>query len=144
MRDCARVAQRVVVTLNSIGCDTANDGPFDSTLEVYGLITAQGSGDPQNLYNKGSSGAVSIEEGHTFGSPMISQAVITVSPNAGQAIRLRAHLWDDDSFLGIPSSDDLGDEVSINPFETGWRKNVTITLTSGSGVLKVNLSLAPI
>jgi hypothetical protein len=144
VRDCARVSQQVVVTLNSISCDQADDGAFDSTLEVFGQITAQGSGDPQNLYNKGTGGAVSLKGGQMFGSPMISQAVITVTPKAGQAIRLHAHLWDDDTFLGIPASDDLGDELLLNPFETGWRKNVTITLTSGSGVLKVNLSLEPI
>ena len=141
VRDCARVSQQVVVTLNSITCDKADDGLFDSTLEVFGQITAQGSGDPQNLYSKGSGGAVSLEEGHTFGNPMISQTVIRVAPSVGQAIRLRAHLFDDDGVLG---RDDLGDEISVNPFETGWRKNVTINLTSGSGILKVSLSLAPI
>src|ERR1043165_5740424 len=41
VRDCARVSQQVVVTLDSIICDQASDGVFgDHTLEVYGQITA--------------------------------------------------------------------------------------------------------
>jgi thiol-activated cytolysin len=140
VRDCTRVSQQVQITLNSIVCDQASDGPFDSTLEVYGQITAEGSGAVQSLFNKDSSHYVSISQGQTFGSPSISQTVISVAPKAGQAITLHAHLLDSDTF----SDDDLGDEISLNRFETGWRKNVTITLTSGSGVLRVNLSLAPI
>jgi hypothetical protein len=135
------VAQQVQVTLRSIACDQADDGPLDSTLEVYGQITAQGSGAAQDLFNKDSGHAASIGKGQTFGAPVISQAVISVAPKAGQSITLHAHLKDQD---GLSGDDDLGDEVSINPFETGWRKDVTITLTSGNGVLKVNLSLAPI
>jgi thiol-activated cytolysin len=141
VRDCARVSQQVQVTLNSITCDQADDGPFDSTLEVYGQITAQGNGLAQNLFNKDSSHNVSIGQGQTFGAPMLSQTVIGVTPKPGQGITLRAHLKDQDDLFG---DDDLGDEISINPFETGWRKDVTITLTSGSGILKVNLSIAPL
>jgi len=141
VRDCARVSQQVVVTLNSIVCDSADDGVGDSTLEVYGQITAQGNGDPQSLYNEDSKHTVSMSKGQTFGAPTISQAVISVSPKAGQTITLHAHLLDQDALSG---DDDLGNEISLNPFETGWRKDVTVTLTSGNGVLKVNLSLAPI
>jgi thiol-activated cytolysin len=141
VRDCARVSQQVQVTLKSIVCDKADDGPFDSTLEVFGQITAQGIGTPQNLFNKDSSHIVSISQGQTFGAPSISQAVISVAPRAGQTITLHAHLKEQDNLSG---DEDLGDEISLDPFETGWRKDVTITLTSGSGVLKVNLSLAPI
>lgn len=140
VRDCARVSQQVLVTLNSISCDQASDGIGDSTLEVYGQITAQGSGAVQSLFDKDGSHHVAISQGQTFGSPSISQTVISVAPQAGQTITLHAHLFDQDTF----SDDDLGDEISINPFETGWHKDVTITLTSGSGVLRVNLSLEPI
>lgn len=141
VRDCTRVSQEVQVTLTSIICDSADDGVGDSTLEVYGQITAQGTGAAQSLFNKDSSHTVSIGQGQTFGNPSIAQSVISVSPQAGQAITLHAHLWDQDT---LSSDDDLGDEISVNPFETGWRKDVTITLTSGNGVLRVNLSLAPI
>jgi thiol-activated cytolysin len=141
VRDCARVSQQIQVTLKSIVCDQADDGPFDSTLEVYGQITAQGNGAVQNLFNKDSNHTVSIGQGQTFGAPMLSQMVIGVTPKPGQAITLHVHLKDQDDLFG---DDDLGDEISINPFETGWRKEVTLTLTSGNGILRVNLSLAPI
>jgi hypothetical protein len=130
----------VQVTLQSIQVDQANDGVNDRTLEVYGQIIAQGT-DQQLLFNKDGSHHVSLSQGQVFGGDTpIAQAVLNVSPRAGQAIRLQAHLFDQDTF----SDDDLGTEVSSNLFETGWRKDVTITLTSGSGILHIKLSMAPI
>ncbi|HEX8111439.1 MAG TPA: thiol-activated cytolysin family protein, partial [Kofleriaceae bacterium] len=141
LRDCARVSQQVVVTLNSIYCKSADDGIGDSTLEVYGQITAQGSGPVQSLFAKDSGQTVSISQGQTFGSPMIKQVVISVMPKVGQTITLHAHLFDKDTLSG---DDDLGDEISVNPFDTGWRKDVTIQLAIDKNNLQVNLSLAPI
>jgi len=141
VKECVRVSQKVQVTLNSIAVDTASDGINDSTLEIYGQVTAQGTGGAQTLLNKDGAHHVSISAGGLFGggSP-IAQTVIDVKPQPGQAIKLRAHLFDQDTF----SDDDLGDEAANNLFETGWRKDVTVTLTSGSGKIRVNLSLAPI
>ncbi|HMG24560.1 MAG TPA: hypothetical protein VK607_24655, partial [Kofleriaceae bacterium] len=141
VKECVRVSQKVQVTLNSIAVDTASDGINDSTLEIYGQVTAQGTGGAQTLLNKDGAHHVSISAGGLFGggSP-IAQTVIDVKPQPGQAIKLRAHLFDQDTF----SDDDLGDETANNLFETGWRKDVTVTLTSGSGKIRVNLSLAPI
>jgi thiol-activated cytolysin len=142
VKDCVRVAQRIQVTLQSIAVDTASDGIGDHTLEVYGQITATGAGDPQMMFNKDGSHHVALGQGETFGggSSPLAQTVIDVSPRAGQSIRLGAHLFDQDTF----SDDDLGNEVSVNPFESGWRKDVTVTLTSGSGRVRVNFSLTPI
>jgi thiol-activated cytolysin len=141
VRDCVRVSQKIQVTLQSIAVDTASDGINDSTLELYGQITAQGSGAAQTLFNKDGAHHVSIGQGGTFGGTQpIAQAVIDVKPAAGQSIKLGAHLFDQDTF----SDDDLGNEAALNPYETGWRKDVTLTLTSGSGKIRVNLSLSPI
>lgn len=142
VKDCVRVAQRVQVTLQSIAVDRASDGTFDSTLEVFGTITATGTGAAQALFDKDGSHHVALGQGEIFGggSSPIAQAVINVAPQTGQTIQLRAHLFDQDTFV----NDDLGNEASLNPFESGWRKNVTVTLTSGSGVLRVNFSLTPI
>lgn len=143
VRDCVRVAQRVQVTLQSIAVDQASDGiGTDHTLEVYGQITATGAGAAQTLFNKDGDHHVSISQGETFGggSSPLAQTVIDVAPKAGQSIRLGAHLFDQDTI----GDDDLGNEVSVNPFESGWRKDVTVTLTSGSGRLRVNFSLTPI
>ncbi|HEX7836300.1 MAG TPA: thiol-activated cytolysin family protein [Kofleriaceae bacterium] len=141
VKDCTRVSQQVQVTLKGITVDQASDGINDHTLEVYGQITAQGA-NLQTLFDKDGSHHVSIGQGQTFGggSTPLATAVINVTPRAGQSIKLHAHLFEQDTF----SDDDLGDEIVLNAFETGWRKDVTVTLTSGSGILRVNLSLAPI
>lgn len=140
VKDCTRVSQQVQVTLNSIAVDQASDGVNDRTLEVYGQITAEGA-NLQTLFDKDGGHHVSIGQGQTFGGTTpLATAVINVTPKAGQAIKLHAHLLDQDTL----SDDDLGDEIVLDPFETGWRKDVTVRLTSGSGILRVNLSLAPI
>jgi hypothetical protein len=67
--------------------------------------------------------------------------VIEVSPAAGQAIQLNATLYDDESPFAHTN---LGDEVSVNAFETGWRKEVTLRLTGGGSIVRVIFSLEPI
>jgi thiol-activated cytolysin len=137
VKDCTRVAQEVQVTLDSIAVDQASDGIGDSTLEVYGQITAQGS-NTQTLFNKTGDSHVNIGQGQSFN--VGATTVISVVPRAGQSIRLHARLFDQDTF----SDDALGDETVDNLFETGWRKTVTVTLTSGSGRVRANFTLAPI
>jgi thiol-activated cytolysin len=140
VKDCVRVSQRVQVTLQSIAVDDAG-GDSGDDLELYGLITAEGT-NLQTLFSKDSDHYVVIHQGQMFGgSAPIAQTVINVSPQAGQTIKLHARLIDQDTFSG---DDNIGDEIVLNPFETGWRKDVTLTLTSGSGILRVNLSIAPI
>ncbi|HEY0477264.1 MAG TPA: thiol-activated cytolysin family protein [Kofleriaceae bacterium] len=139
VKDCVRVSQQVKVTLKSIAVDVASDSGDD--LEIYGQITAEGT-NLQTLFNKSSSNFVTVHEGQSFGGPApIAEAVINVTPGAGKSIKLRAKLTDQDT---ISSDDDLGDEIVLNPFETGWRKDVTVTLTGSGARVRVNFSLAPI
>jgi hypothetical protein len=94
------------------------------------------------LFDKDSSHYVQIHEGSIFGgSPPIAETVIQVSPAAGQAIRLHTKLTDQDTLSG---DDNIGDDVLVNPFETGWRKDVTMTLTGDGARVRVNFSLSPI
>jgi len=140
VKDCVRVSQRVLVTLQSIAVDSAG-GDSGSDLELYGQITAEGT-NLQPLFDKDSSHYVQIHEGSVFGgSPPIAQAVINVVPQAGQAIRLHAKLIDQDTLSG---DDNIGDEIVANPFETGWRKDVTVTLTGDGARVRVTFSLSPI
>jgi thiol-activated cytolysin len=134
VKQCTRVSQKLLVTLKSIGVDSGGD------RSVYGDIWADGD-DTQNLMHKDSGNRIDINQGAEFGNPMIAQAVINVTPQAGHSIALHAHLWDHDTIF---SDDDLGNEVSNNPFETGWRKDVTVNLTGDSGVIRVVFSIAPI
>jgi hypothetical protein len=139
VKDCVRVSQRVRVTLQSIAVDTANDSGSD--LELYGQITAEGT-NLQTLFDKDSDHYVQIHEGSVFGGATpLAEAVIDVSPKAGQAIRLHANLTDQDD---LSPDDNIGNDVLVNPFETGWRKNVTLTLTGDGAVVRVNFSLTPI
>jgi thiol-activated cytolysin len=140
VKDCVRVSQRVRVTLRSIAVDSAG-GDSGADLELYGLITAEGT-NRQMLFNKDASHYVQIHEGSVFGTGApLAEAVIDVSPRPGQAIRLHARLDDDDT---LSSDDNIGDDVLVNPFETGWRKDVTMTLTGSGARVRVNFSLAPI
>jgi thiol-activated cytolysin len=155
VKDCERVSQRVRVTLQSIAVDSAG-GDSGDDLELYGKITAEGSGQTAGplgsmtrggaslatLFDKDSGHFVQIHEGSMFGAGApIAEAVIDVSPRAGQAIRLHAKLTDEDT---LSPDDNIGDDTAVNPFETGWRKDVTITLTGDSARVRINFSLTPI
>jgi thiol-activated cytolysin len=139
IKDCVRVSQRVRVTLQSIAVDEAADAGDD--LELYGLITVQGA-TGSTLFDKDSDHYVRIHEGTVFGANgPIAEAVIDVSPIPGESIRLRTKLTDEDSTSG---DDNIGDDTAIHPFETGWRKDVTMTLTGDGARVRVTFSLTPI
>jgi thiol-activated cytolysin len=138
VKDCTRVSQKLLVTLQSIAVDDAG-GDSGDDLELYGDIWAEGV-DVQNLLHKDSGNFVTIHQGSQFGQP-IAQAVVSVTPQDGQSIQLHAHLTDSD---GILPDDDMGNEVSVQPFETGWRKDVTVNLTGDSARIRVVFSIAPI
>jgi thiol-activated cytolysin len=140
LKDCARVSQRVRVTLQSIAVDSAG-GDSGDDLELYGQITVEGA-NLATLFDKDSSHYVQIHQGSIFGAGApLAEAVIDVSPRPGQAIRLHAKLTDEDT---LSPDDNIGDDIAVNPFETGWRKDVTITLTGDSARVRVNFSLSPI
>ena len=84
-----------------------------------------------------------MREGQQFGAGTpIAETVINVAPKAGQTIRLRANLRDVDDFLN--PDDDIGNETVLNPFDTGWRKESTVTLTGDSARVRIVFSLSPI
>lgn len=134
VKECTRVSQKLLVTLQSIAVDSGGD------RSLYGDIWATGD-DTQNLMHKDSGSRIDINQGAQFGQPMISQAIVAVTPQPGHSIALHAHLWDHDTIF---ADDDLGNETSDSPFETGWRKDVTVNLTGDSGVIRVVFSITPI
>ncbi len=137
VKDCVRVSQKVRVVLNSIAVeDDGGDGGGD--LEIYGRLWAEGV-NSSTLFEKGSGNAVVIKEGQQFGQPL-AEAIIEVSPKAGESLRLRGQLRENDPFV----DDSLGDEIVLNPFETGWRKDVTMTFTGSDARVRINFSLSPI
>jgi thiol-activated cytolysin len=136
VKTCDRVSQQVQVILQNITVDVANDTGND--LEVYGDISVEGT-NAVPLWHKDSSNYVQIHEGTSFGQG-IATAIVKVSPTGGSTIKLKAHLYDKDLFV----DDDLGSEITIDPFETGWRKNSAVILTGSGAQVHVNFSLAPI
>jgi len=138
LKTCERVSQKIRVVLSSLAVDSAG-GDAGDDLELYGNITAEGTSGLV-LFDKGSSSWVRIHEGNQFGQP-INEGILNVVPAAGQVIRLRADLKDEDDF----SYDDTicSDAISV-PFETGWRRDVTVNCTGDSARVRVVFSLSPI
>lgn len=140
VKDCVRVSQKIKVTLSSIAVDNAGGDP-GSDLEIFGQIWVDGAAGPQTLFSRDSNHFVQIREGQAFGTGTpIAETVIDVSPKVGQAINLHANLTEDDLLF----DDSLGNEAVSNPFETGWRKESTITLTGSSARVRVVFSMTPI
>lgn len=138
LETCTRVSQKVRVVLNSIVVDSAG-GDAGSDLELYGNITAEGS-NAAVLYNKDSNNYAVIHEGAQFG-PTIADGILNVVPQAGQTIRLRANLKDEDDLS--PDDTICSDTLTLS-FEAGWRKDATITCTGDDARVRINFSLAPI
>ncbi len=140
VKDCVRVSQRVRVVLSSIAVDSAG-GDAGDDIELYGRIWVEGT-NSVTLFDRNSDNWVRIRQGEQFGAGApIAEAVINVTPKAGQSIRLRADMKDED---GIFPDDSMGNETVNNPFETGWRKESTITLTGDGARIRVVFSLSPI
>lgn len=139
VEECTRVSQKIKVTLQSIAVDSAGGDPGDD-LEIYGRIWAEGA-TSATLFDKNGDNWVRIGQGGIFGGGApLAETVISVTPKAGQAIRLRADLKESD----LIGDDSLGNETLVNPFETGWRKESTLILTGSSARVRVTFSLAPI
>jgi hypothetical protein len=135
VKDCVRVSQKVKVTLRSIAVDSGGD------KTVYGTVKA-GATTTGTLFSKDGGNAVTIKQGQSFGSAAspIGEVVIDVVPQAGHAISLSSQLTD----KGFLFSHDLGNETTSQPFETGWRKTSTLTLTGSGSQVRVVFELTPI
>jgi thiol-activated cytolysin len=138
VKQCSRVSQKVRVALNSIFVDSAG-GDAGDDLELYGNVSAEGS-NGLVLLSKGSSNYVVIREGNQFGQP-IADGILDVVPQAGEAIRFRANLKDEDDFS---PDDTICSELVSAPFETGWRRDVTVTCTGDDARVRLVFSLSPI
>lgn len=141
VKDCVRVSQKVRVTLQSIAVDDAG-GDAGDDLELFGRIWLDGASGPVVLFDKDDDHYATIRQGQAYGQGTpLAEAVIDVAPKAGSAIVMRANLTDYDP---TSPNDSIGNDVSTNPFELGWRKDVTMQLTGDDARVRVVFSLAPI
>jgi thiol-activated cytolysin len=141
VRDCARVSQKVLVTLT--GFEVEESSEADNNVEIFGTVSV-GANNEGVLFDRESESQVTVSEGETWPTTgSISEFVLDVTPQPGEVITLRANLFDKDG--GIFDGDDaLGDESITVSFETGWRRQIPIYLTGAGAKVKVNFSLQPI
>ena len=133
--DCVRVSQKVAVTLQSIAVDSGGDRHVSGTADATGTSTG-------TVFSKTNADDVLIKQGQAFGTAAtpVGQTVIDVVPQPGNAIQLHAQLTDH----GLILTHDLGDDTAPQPFETGWRKTTTLTLTGSGAQVRLVFALTPI
>lgn len=135
---CERARQKVRVTLENL---RLVNGGNEGDLELYGRIEARAE-TTAVLFNKTSSQHVPISDGQTWPSQgSISDLVIDVVPMPGEEVIIDINLRDRD---GWGSDDVVGNQITIAPYEIGWRREVKIPLTGSGATLEANLSLQPI
>jgi thiol-activated cytolysin len=141
LTECDRVSQKLRVVLESITVEDAG-GDAGDELELYGQIWAE-SDTPLVLFDKNDDNYVRIRAGETWpAGAQIAEGILTVAPQPGSVLRLRANLRDVDDFLN--SDDDIGNETSVAPFESGWRRDVAVMLTGDDARVRVTFRLTPI
>lgn len=141
VEDCVRVSQRIRVTLDGITVED-DGGDAGDELEVYGTIWA-GAENEVTLFQRNADNYVAIREGTTWPQAgVIAEGILEVVPQPGNVIRLGASLKDEDGWAN--PDDDLGTEVVLAPFETGWRKSVDVLLTGDGARVVVHFSIEPI
>ncbi|MBK9036183.1 MAG: thiol-activated cytolysin family protein [Myxococcales bacterium] len=140
VKNCERVSQKVKVTLKSIRVES-DGGDAGNDLELYGRISATGESTAM-LFDKGTSNYVTIGEGQTWPQgTFVSEAILNVKPQGGNAISFDLDLWDYDP---IGANDSMGRETVRAAFEAGWRRDVTAILTGDSARVVVTFGLQPI
>ena len=61
-----------------------------------------------------------------FGEPLTIEDLVLDPPQAGEVLTFRANLKDEDDFS---PDDTICSEAVSAPFETGWRRDLTVTCT---------------
>jgi thiol-activated cytolysin len=138
--ECVRVSQKVRVILDDIQVDSAG-GDHNDDLELYGRIWAA-SENEKTLFSRDDEHYLVIREGEAFpyqGS--LAEVVLDVVPQAGSTITVGGNLYDQDDWS---PNDSMGNEIVVNPFETGWRKEVSVLLTGDDARVILHFRLEPI
>jgi hypothetical protein len=137
VKECVRVSQRLKVTLKNITVEQGRDG---DELELFGSIVAKADS-TLDLFRKTSDQHIKLKDGEVFPqNAVLSQGVLAVTPQPGSSLRLEANLRDRDPVLG---DDDVGNEGINIPFETGWRREIPMTVTGSGARIKLLFSVEP-
>lgn len=140
-RTCARVTQRLRVVVQKLTVDNAG-GDVGGDLEVFGTVSARGSGAAQALVSWPAANFVQVAQGQSFpASGTISEAIIPVRPQAGGTLVIETSLLEADAV----SNDSFGERLTTSlPFEAGWRRTVSVQRSSGAQAISFSLSLSPV
>ena len=140
-RTCSRITQKLRVAFEKIKVVNAG-GDYNNDLEIYGTVTAIGNV-RQGLVSWPSDQYKTIAEGASYPpSSFISEIILPVKPQPGQAMRIETNLFDND----VPLSPNTygGTLTDAVPFETGWRRTIYLQRTSGSESITLQFSLTPV
>ena len=138
-RVCSRVSQNLRVVLESITVVSAG-GDVGNDLEIYGTVDATGAQGPYQLANWGS--YIQIAQGNSYpSSGIISEKIIPVVPQPGNALAIRTDLYDDD---GVYDDSFGAGAVDTAPYEAGWRRTLDVNRSSGGEYISLRVSITPV
>jgi thiol-activated cytolysin len=140
-RTCTRVTQKLHVVFEKLVVDSAGSD-VGGDLEVFGTVTARGTGANQPLASSPAAMYQQIASGQSFPSAgIIGEAIVPVRPLAGNALQIQTTLFESDSL----ATDSFGDGVvDAAPFEAGWRRTLLLHRSSGTQMITLRVSLTPV
>lgn len=140
-RTCARTSQKLHVVFERLTV-TNSGGDVGGDLEVYGNVTARGSGASRSLVSWADTAYKQIPQGQSFPpAGIIGEAIVAVRPQAGNALRVTTDLFESDAF----ATDSFGTAIGDNaPYEAGWRRKLTLYRSAGTQQIALQISLTPV
>ncbi|HEU0032725.1 MAG TPA: thiol-activated cytolysin family protein [Kofleriaceae bacterium] len=140
-RECERVSQKLHVVFEKLTVDNAG-GDLGGDLEIYGTVSAQGSDFSQPLATWPVNQFIQIGGGKSFPpSGIVGEAIVGVSPQAGNALYIDTDLHEDDG-LGDDSFGGLVTDAA--PYEAGWRRTLQVHRNAGTQQITLQISLTPV
>jgi len=139
-RTCSRVTQKLHVVLEKLTVVNAG-GDLGGDLEIYGTVTARGTGLPLRLMQLSNTEYKQLGVNQSFPpTGFIGEAIVPVRPQGGNSLRISTELFDDD---GI-GDDAFGVTETAAPFEAGWRRTLTLYRSAGTQQVSLTVSLTPV
>lgn len=143
-RTCSRVTQKLHVVFEKLTVDDAG-GDLGNALEMYGDVFAIGStGTRLPLMQVPRAMFKEIPAGQSFPTTgFVGEAIVPVTPQAGNQLRIETTLFDDQGPILLPNS--FGTQVvDAAPFEAGWRRTLHLHRSSGTEQITLQVSMTPV
>jgi len=140
-KTCARVSQKIHVVFEKLSVDSAGSD-VGGDLEVFGTVTARGTGANQTLASWASTQYKQIAAGQSYpASGIIGEAIVPVKPEGGAKLSVGTDLYEADQF----SNDNFGGALEdAAPYEAGWRRTLQLHRSSGTQAITLRVTLTPV